>query len=195
MLHAEYFVETRSKFLEQAGYKVVQAYDPEQARRIMASNPINLAVLDVRLDHDNDDKDMSGLALAEDPDLQHIPKIMLTQYDDPRSAMKVLRPAKDQLYPAAMDFVEKTEGVDAFMTSVSKALSRVEQTALYGSGQMTMDALNSAVEFNPVFALAMLFATVLVVAVGYVTHSALFYLGAVFFGLIFLAYVRLPHRS
>lgn len=71
------FLETRSGFLKEEGYEVVMASSPTDARRKLEQGGIDLAILDVRLTNDDDEKDTSGLALAKA--IGHaVPKIILT---------------------------------------------------------------------------------------------------------------------
>ena len=60
------FLNVRAEYLEQNGYRVLRAATPEQARRLLSEEHLHLAVLDVRLVDDDDEKDASGLLLAED---------------------------------------------------------------------------------------------------------------------------------
>ena len=60
VLFADNFVEflkTRSEFLEDAGYRVIPATNPVEAREMLEQGGIDLAILDVRLRDDDDDKD------------------------------------------------------------------------------------------------------------------------------------------
>lgn len=65
--------------LEPEGYQVTQAGNPEQARRALQDNLIHLAILDIRLENDDDPSDLSGLELCEEID-PVVAKILVTAY-------------------------------------------------------------------------------------------------------------------
>jgi len=58
------FLKTRGEFLEREGYQVVPAANPTEARRLLEQGNIDLAVLDIRLVDDDDERDTSGLRLS-----------------------------------------------------------------------------------------------------------------------------------
>jgi len=74
------FLETRSEFLERAGYQVVRACTEAEAQRILADLWVPVAILDVRLKDDDDEKDISGLNLAKSELCRSITRIILTNY-------------------------------------------------------------------------------------------------------------------
>ena len=53
------FLNTRAEFLENAGYHVVKAYTLEEARQLLANAHIHLAILDIRMVDDDDERDVS----------------------------------------------------------------------------------------------------------------------------------------
>jgi len=114
------FLDTRAEFLEQAGYRVLKAYTLAQARQLLAEARIHLAVLDIRMENDEDDKDVSGLTLAKDPAFRPIPKIILTGFPTYQAVREALGPALDGL-PPAVDFLAKQEGPEAFIQAVERA--------------------------------------------------------------------------
>lgn len=115
------FLKAWAEFLEQAGYVVIPAANPIEARRKLESGKIDLAILDIRLENDEDEKDVSGLTLAKDV-ARTVPKIILTGFPSTEAAREALRPQLDGL-PAAVDFVDKKEGREALLRAVRNALS------------------------------------------------------------------------
>lgn len=116
------FLKTRSEFLEQEGYLVVPAKDPTEARRKLETGAIELAILDIRLVNDDDEKDTSGLTLAKEV-ARSVPKVILTGFPSYEYVREALKLQVDGL-PAAVDFVAKQEGPEALLASVRRVLSR-----------------------------------------------------------------------
>lgn len=114
------FLKTRAEFLEQEGYRVIPAKDPIEARRVLDQGGIDLAVLDIRLQDDDDEKDTSGLTLAKEV-ARSMPKIILTAFPSVDAVREALRPQLDGL-PAAVEFVSKAEGAEALLLAINRAL-------------------------------------------------------------------------
>lgn len=116
------FLNAWGQVLSNAGYDVRLASNPRETRDSLRQTGIDLAILDLRLVDDKDEKDISGLELATDQAFIHIPKIILTafptSYENLRNA---LGPTVDRL-PHAIAFVDKTEGPRALLEVVQQAL-------------------------------------------------------------------------
>lgn len=113
-------LKERSEFLKKEGYEVSLAGDPAQARRFLERGGIDLAIIDLRLVDDNDERDVSGLRLAKSTDPK-IPKIILTKFPTPNAVREALSASPEGL-PPAVDFVDKAEGLEGFLLAVRKAL-------------------------------------------------------------------------
>ncbi len=118
------FLDTRAEFLEGLGYQVLRAYSLEEARQCLDTAYFHLAVLDVRLINDDDEKDASGLDLARDPAYRSIPKLIVTNFPSVSSAREALRSTPETPAPA-LDFVDKHEGIDGLTQAVEKTLEFV----------------------------------------------------------------------
>lgn len=114
------FLKTRSEFLEQHGYQVIPAAEPVEAKRIIEQGRVDLAILDLRLINDNDNKDFSGLSVAKES-FSSVPKIILTKFPTVKAVRETLGATLDGLSPG-VDFVAKQEGPQALLTAVRKAL-------------------------------------------------------------------------
>lgn len=114
------FLKVRKEFLEQEGYEVLTATTSAEARRILNEKHVDLALLDIRLENDNDEKDLSGLMLAQEV-ARSAPKILLTGFPSYEYVREALRPALDGL-PAAVGFIAKQEGWEAMSQAIRSAL-------------------------------------------------------------------------
>jgi DNA-binding response OmpR family regulator len=119
----ERFLKVRSEFLESAGYEVIKASTHKDAERLLRGMWFHLAILDVRLLNDDDDMDMSGLRLAQDDALRAVPKVMLTGFPNVDAVREALRPEVDRL-PPAVDFVSKSDGVEALTSAIERAFEK-----------------------------------------------------------------------
>lgn len=126
------FLRTRSEFLEQEGYLVVPAADPTEARRKLEVGGIDLAILDIRLVDDDDEKDVSGLTLAKEV-ARTVPKIILTGFPSYEYVREALRPQLDGL-PAAVGFVAKQEGTEALLDAIGRAPAAPRVEEGFGGG-------------------------------------------------------------
>ena len=114
------FLRTRRAILEDAGYQVIPAANPDEAKRILDAGNIDLAILDIRLDDNKNERDISGLTLAKKTNPQ-IPKILLTQFPTYDLVRESLAADLDGL-PAAVKFVVKQEGAEAMLRAVRDSL-------------------------------------------------------------------------
>lgn len=121
------FVDSIRWFLEQEGYRVLVAHNREDGRELLEEGIIDLAIVDIRLLNERDEKDVSGLDLAK-ADRSLIPKIIYSQFPTYEAAREALGPRVEGL-PPAIDFLGKTEGPEALLTAVRQALLLIERKA------------------------------------------------------------------
>jgi len=117
------FLDTRAEFLEQEEYHVLKAFSLAEAERILHDTWLHLAILDIRMMNDDDEKDISGLILAKDRFCHAVPKIMLTNYPSYQYVKEVMGPALDGL-PPAVDFLSKREGPEALIRSEERRVGK-----------------------------------------------------------------------
>lgn len=115
------FLNTRADYLRLAGYEVLQACTLAEAEALLRSANIVLAILDTRLQDDDDERDISGLVLAENPEFRHIPKIILTGYASHESARRALVRGPDGIAPA-VDIILKYEGHEIMLQAVQQTI-------------------------------------------------------------------------
>jgi DNA-binding response OmpR family regulator len=117
------FLNTRTEFLENAGYRVIKAASLDQARKFLSDALVHLAILDIRIVDDDDEKDISGLVLAKEPAYSLIPKIILTNFPSYQDVREVLKPALQGL-PPAVDFLSKKDGPTIMIQAVHEAFDK-----------------------------------------------------------------------
>jgi len=117
------FLDTRSGFLEAAGYRVLKAVTLEKAKQLLQDTWVHLAILDIRMVDDDDERDVSGLTLAKTEVYQPIPKVILTGFPSYEAVREALGPALHGL-PPAVAFLAKKEGPEALIQVVEQAFTQ-----------------------------------------------------------------------
>jgi CheY-like chemotaxis protein len=119
----EVFLEIVKEFLSAHNYNVICTTDPAEAKRMLQEIPIALAFLDIQFD-EADDRDEIGLRVAHETiDLSSVPKIILTQHDNPTFAVSSLRLRSDGK-AAAVDVIFKHQGLDRILEAIEAKLNR-----------------------------------------------------------------------
>ena len=131
------FLETRREFLEKEGYEVIPASSPRKAMKALELGGIDLAILDIRLLNDDDEKDISGLELAKIVG-RSTPVIMLTAYPAIDYARQALEPQADGVR-IAQGFIAKMDGPIALLTTIRKTLETPKRQ-LVSRGKKLVDA-------------------------------------------------------
>lgn len=116
------FVNSCAEFLEMSGYRVLRAYNLEDARLLLGEGAAHLAILDLRMRDDKDRMDLSGLALAKKSD-PAIPKIILTSFQEWEHVREALAPTADDVTPA-VSFVAKQEGLEVLLSHTRRAFEK-----------------------------------------------------------------------
>ncbi len=115
------FRQTRAEVLKRLNYNVLLADNPIDTRKLFATKKIDLAILDIRLQDDDDEKDVSGLTIAKEV-APTVPKIMLTNFPSVDTVRESLRPHLNEL-PPAVDFVAKEEGINKMISIVERSIT------------------------------------------------------------------------
>ena len=116
------FLDSRAEALDKAGYQVYKSTSLDQAESFLANNWVHVAVIDVRMRDDSDDRDTSGLSLAKKELYRSIPKIILTRYPSYIAVREALGPAVEGL-PPAVAYVSKKDGAKAMIEAIEEALA------------------------------------------------------------------------
>jgi DNA-binding response OmpR family regulator len=107
--------------LETKGYHAFVAKTADEARRILESERIYLAIIDVRLQDDNDPNDVSGLDLAAEL-RPEIAKIILTGFRTPEVTRDALIGYLNQVAPA-QDVIAKQDGPRKLLETVERVFA------------------------------------------------------------------------
>jgi len=116
------FLNTRAAYLKAAGHNVLKASNPAEAEALLRNTHLHLALIDVRLIDDDDQRDTSGLVLAENPEFRMIPKIILTGYPRLEGAQRALVPGPDGI-AHTVNYVLKEAGPEAMVDAVETAIA------------------------------------------------------------------------
>ena len=111
-------LEDIQKLLEQEGYYVITASNPEDAKRLLTNEGLDLAILDLRLRDDDDETDISGLSLAKEV-APLVPKIILSSYQDPNQIREALSGGRGG---GAVDYLWKSEVAEKLSGAVQRAI-------------------------------------------------------------------------
>ncbi|HLF73850.1 MAG TPA: DNA-binding response regulator [Anaerolineales bacterium] len=115
-----FFLNTRSEFLERAGYDVLKAPTLSEAEWLLKNANIHLAILDIRMQDDDDEHDKSGLVLAQQAAYRSIPKIILTDHAYYEAVREALREQPGRFKPA-IDVIKKDAGPEALLAVMETA--------------------------------------------------------------------------
>jgi CheY-like chemotaxis protein len=126
-----------SEKVANAGYSVVTAYSPGEARRILKSGTIDLAILDLKLDDDSDE-DISGLDVARET-APTTPKIIVSNYSRVEDLINALGANLEGL-PAVIAFLQKDRLALDLLPAVRHALE-VKKTWLMKKQEEIKDQL------------------------------------------------------
>ena len=109
-------------FLESKGYIVFRASSPSEALQLAFNQEIDLILLDVRLNDDGDERDISGINLAKALNGKiATPIIIVTNFESVDVVRESLRRAHGGPAPA-VDFVTKQEGFDVLLEAIENAI-------------------------------------------------------------------------
>ena len=112
------WLSLQKEALIKEGFQVRTAAKPAEAEHLLKSEKIDAAIFDIRLEDDNDDKDVSGLEVAERTP-PSVGKVITTNfpYD-----MDTDQTFKERIGPESpvLSYVEKKEGIPAIVAALNK---------------------------------------------------------------------------
>lgn len=118
----ENYRQTWAKLIRNAGYEVIEAAAPAQARKLLKSAKVDLAILDQRLEDDRDPNDTSGLKIAFESTFSFIPKIILTAYSIRMAEVNRLMGVDGDGLPAVVKIIEKGENFSVLLAAIEQSL-------------------------------------------------------------------------
>ncbi len=110
------------EFFEAEGYDVEIATNPAEAGASLARGHFEVAVLDLRLEDNRDERDLSGLRVAQ-ANPSSTPVIILTDFPNIEAVRDALG-SDERGLPAASDFISKLEGLGTLLAAVRRVLGR-----------------------------------------------------------------------
>jgi DNA-binding response OmpR family regulator len=119
--NTEDFLDVHAKLLEYRGYDVIRATTVAEAEGKLKQFNVQLAVLDIRLEDEDDPLDISGLALAKNKYYHYLPKIILTAYPSWEYAEIALGAGLRGLGVVKMAL--KDDGTDEILDAVDRAFA------------------------------------------------------------------------
>lgn len=111
-----------SRYLEELEYNVEKASSLEEAREILRSKWIHLAIMDIRMKNDDDENDITGLLLAREKEFLSVPKIVLTAFPSFEYARLALAENEDGTRPG-INLIAKNEGPHKLVNAIKLAFA------------------------------------------------------------------------
>jgi two-component system KDP operon response regulator KdpE len=110
-------------FLELERYQVEEAASVQEAKEKLATAPVDLVLVDLRLTDESNPYDRSGLEVAKFASEWGVSCIIITAYPSLEATRQALR-SRNIEPPLAMDFILKASGPHAILDAIKVALSR-----------------------------------------------------------------------
>jgi DNA-binding response OmpR family regulator len=105
--------------LESNGYQVFPASTLDEAEKILREQWFHLGLFDVRMIDEDAREDTSGIELATKVEFAHIPKVILSTYNDFNYALLALKEGINGKHPA-FDFILKEEGAGVLLEKLDQ---------------------------------------------------------------------------
>lgn len=119
----EEVLNTYSEILENHGYIIHKASSPEEASHLLENTRIHFAILDLRLERDEDEKDRSGLQIAKQT-ARSVPKMILTNFPAYQDVVEAMKQDVYDLQPAVEFLDKRTTQLTDLATAVAEALQK-----------------------------------------------------------------------
>ena len=112
------FLKLQEKAFESEGFNVLTAVKPADAAEVLKARNVNAFVCDIRLEDDNDDKDISGLELAEKaPPV--VGRVITTKFPHDVATGELFKDRIGRESPV-LRYVDKSRGIPAIVEAAKK---------------------------------------------------------------------------
>jgi len=111
------FLNTRAEFLKREGYEIFKALTISEAAWFLENANIHLAIVDVRMQDDDDERDVSGLSLVTQEVYRSVHRIILTGHPSTDTARIALKPQPSGR-GLAIDYLKKEDAPETFIQAV-----------------------------------------------------------------------------
>ncbi|HEV7903678.1 MAG TPA: hypothetical protein VGO96_07545 [Pyrinomonadaceae bacterium] len=116
---AEWLRLQKEAFLSE-GFNVLTAEGPSEVEMVLSSGDVDAVVLDIRLENDDDDKDVSGLSLVEKT-APEVGKVITTKYPIDMTTGQTFKSSIKHKSPFVR-YVDKREGIPAIVAAAKKVV-------------------------------------------------------------------------
>ncbi len=116
-------LNTYSEYLENHGYVIHKASSPEEARYLLENTRLHFAILDLRLERDEDEKDKSGLQIAKQS-ARSMPKMILTNFPAYQDVVEAMKQDVHHLQPAVEFLDKRATKLTDLVAAVAEALHK-----------------------------------------------------------------------
>jgi ActR/RegA family two-component response regulator len=114
------WLKSLTGIVQDGGFSIISASTRRGAEAVLSKREADVAVLDLRLEDDTDDYDISGIEIAEKSD-RMVPKIIVSEFGSVTDAAQSLKIDIDG-YPQIVDFVKKTDISTDLIRSIERAI-------------------------------------------------------------------------
>lgn len=122
-------------FLEDQGYTVLRTTNPSDARSKMMTQPVDIAVFNIRLMNEANELDKSGLTIAKKHiEGKPIPKIVMTNFPNYNLVIEALRMDENETNEI-VDFIDKTDGLIPLLNAIKGIEGLKQWKLLFGIDQ------------------------------------------------------------
>lgn len=114
----EFLKLQEDEFKKTGFFEVITAREPNEAERLIKTEPLDAVVYDIRLRDDEDDRDISGLELAENTP-RNIGKVLISRFPIDTHTGELF---KERVGPqsALVSYIDKEEGILAILEEAKK---------------------------------------------------------------------------
>lgn len=120
--HSEY-LDVMAEFLHRRGYQPYCAKTLQEATDHMLNRRLDLAIVDVRMTDNDDDKDSSGLRFIEKwYQIGHTPFIVISTYEPMFEYVRNILKTQPGKRPPALNFLLKQEGLHALKEAIDEVV-------------------------------------------------------------------------